>query len=445
MTMNSISNITPSAKRLISSMRDLGYEFSDAVAEIVDNSIQADANVIQVNLKFEGYESYLTVFDNGVGMTPMEIREAMRFGSMREYKKDDLGKFGLGLKTSSLSQCDLMTVSSRNLKKKIQINSYSWDMDHINKFDRWEILPVRDDRLLNSAFEHLNSTTGTAVIWQKLNRLLNFQDPKGSRAENDIKKLTQDLKISLGATFHRYLTGEQKSKKVMIFVNGDLVESWDPFCRNEKNTLELETFNIPITMDGKKGMIKFKPFILPTQSQFSSLSSHMKAGGPAKWNKQQGFYIYRAGRLLQCGGWCGLRTSDEHSKLARILVEIPPGFDDLFKVNISKMKINFPREIREETISKIAPIIKKANDVYRAHSDVSFLGASVYEANEKYFEKLVNSSLAKFDREWELKPGTVKIVFPKLYSNATPSERRALLRMFKRLAGEQKDSIKTLA
>ena len=435
----------PSAKRLISSMRDLGYEFSDAVAEIVDNSIQAGANVIQVNLHFDGYDSYLTVLDNGVGMTPAEIREAMRFGSMRDYEQDDLGKFGLGLKTSSLSQCDSLTVSSRNSQKKVQVHSYSWDMDHVNKVDQWEILPVEIDELLNPVVEHLYSTTGTAVTWEKLNRLLNFQDPTGGRAENDIKKLTQDLKVSLGATFHRYLTGEQRSKKVMIFVNGDLVESWDPFCRSEKNTLELESFSIPISMDGKRGNIKFRPFVLPTQSQFSSSSAHLRAGGPEKWNKQQGFYIYRAGRLLQSGGWCGLRTSDEHSKLARVLVEIPAGFDDLFKVNISKMKINFPREIREEAILKLAPIIKKANDLYRAHGETTFSGASVYEADDKNFEQLVSNSLSKLDAEWSLTPGTVKNVLPKLYGQATPSERRYLLRIFKRLAEEKKAGEKPLA
>jgi len=443
--MNSPSNLTPSAKRLISSMRDLGYEFADAVAEIVDNSIQAGANVIQVNLHFDGYESYLTVLDNGVGMTPSEIREAMRFGSMRDYEQDDLGKFGLGLKTSSLSQCDSLTVSSRNSEKKVQIHSYSWDMDHINKVDRWEILPIEIDDLLNPVVEHLYSTTGTAVTWEKLNRLLNFQEPAGGRAENDFKRLTQELKISLGATFHRYLTGEQRSKKVMIFVNSDLVESWDPFCRAEKNTVELDAFNIPISMDGKKGIVKFRPFVLPAQSQFSSSSAHLRAGGPAKWNKQQGFYIYRAGRLLQSGGWCGLRTSDEHSKLARVLVEIPAGFDDLFKVNISKMKINFPREMREQTIHKLAPTLKKANDSYRTQGEASFSGTSVYEADDKYFEKLVGNSLSKLDSDWNLSPGTVKNVLPKLYGQATPSERRYLLRIFKRLAGEEKISEKTAA
>lgn len=428
----------PSASRLISSMRDLGYEFSDAVAEIVDNSIQAGANVIQVNLQFDGHDSYLTVLDNGVGMTPAQIREAMRFGSMRDYEEDDLGKFGLGLKTSSLSQCDSLTVSSRNSQKKVQIHSYSWDIDHVNRVDQWEILPVDVDELLNPVVEHLDSTTGTAVTWKRLNRLLNFQDPSGGRAENDFKRLIQELKISLGATFHRYLTGEQRSKKVMIFVNGDLVQSWDPFCRAEKNTVVLDSFSIPITMDGKKGLVKFRPFVLPAQSQFSSPSAHLRAGGPARWNKQQGFYIYRSGRLLQSGGWCGLRTSDEHSKLARVLVEIPAGFDDLFKVNISKMKINFPRELREETIQKLAPTLKKAIDSYRTQGEASFSGASVYEADDRHFEKLVGTSLSKLDADWNLSPGTVKNVLPKLYGQATPSERRYLLRIFKRLAGEEK-------
>ena len=376
-------------------------------------------------------------------MRPSEIREAMRFGSMRDYEQDDLGKFGLGLKTSSLSQCDALTVSSRNSEKKVQLHSYSWDMDHINKVDRWEILPIEIDDLLNPVVEHLYSTTGTAVTWEKLNRLLNFQNPAGGRAENDFKKLIQDLKVSLGATFHRYLTGEQRSKKVMIFVNGDLVESWDPFCRTEKNTVELESFTIPISMDGKKGLVKFRPFVLPAQSQFSSSSAHLRAGGPAKWNKQQGFYIYRAGRLLQSGGWCGLRTSDEHSKLARVLVEIPAGFDDLFKVNISKMKINFPREMREETMHKLAPTLKKANDSYRTQGEASFSDTSVYEADDKQFEMLVSNSLSKLDADWHLSPGTVGNVLPKLYGQATPSERRYLLRIFKRLAGEEKISEKT--
>jgi len=268
--MNLTKNLVPSAMRLISSMRDLGYEFSDAVAEIVDNSIQAQANVIQVELKFDGLDSYLTVADNGIGMTPSDIHEAMRFGSNRNYGKNDLGKFGLGLKTSSLSQCDLLTVSSRRSPQKSRIESYSWDVPYIREVDRWEILSVEKDDLLNHVLEHLESTTGTVVTWEGLSRLTNYQLPTGGRAANEIKRLTEELRLSLGTTFHRYLTGEANSRKVIIFINGENVIPWDPFCRDEKHTKQLEPFLVNVSLDGKKSKIKFKPFILPHQKFFSS-------------------------------------------------------------------------------------------------------------------------------------------------------------------------------
>jgi hypothetical protein len=418
----------------MSSMRDLGYEFSDAVAEIVDNSIQAQANVIQVELKFDGLDSYLTVADNGIGMPPSEIKEAMRFGSNRDYVENDLGKFGLGLKTSSLSQCDLLTVSSRCSNQKGRIHSYSWDVPYICKIDQWEILPVEKDELLNHVLEHLEATTGTVVTWEGLSRLTNYQIPTGGRAANEIKRLTEELRLALGATFHKYLTGEANSSKVVIFVNGEKVIPWDPFCRDEKLTKLVEPFLVDISLNGKKSKIKFKPFILPHQSDFSSLPAHARAGGLMKWNKQQGFYVYRSGRLLQSGGWCGLRTSDEHSKLARIMVDIPPGFDELFKVNISKMKINFPSEIKQEVILKLAPVLRLADERYRGNRSSSLDDASVYNIDLNHLVKVIESSLQNLDGRWSLPTGTVRNVLPKLYENATPSERRSLLRLFKRLS-----------
>lgn len=436
--MSNFTNLTPSAKRLITSMRDLGYEFTDAVAEIVDNSIQAKANVIQVNLHFDGIDSYLTVLDNGEGMTLAGIKEAMRFGSIRDYSNNDLGKFGLGLKTSSLSQCDLLIVSSRSSSGGKEIQSFSWDIDHINKVDKWEIVPVYETNLPTHVIDHLKSTPGTVVTWKKINRLLNFQNPSGGRAENYIKKLVQDLKLSLGATFHRYLSGEKLTKRVMIFVNGEMVDSWDPFCRNEIHTLELQPFIIPISLNGKQTSLKFRPFILPPHSHFSSQSAHLRAGGISKWNKQQGFYIYRAGRLLQSGGWCGLRTSDEHSKLARVIVDIPSGFDDLFKVNVAKMKINFPREIREEALLKLAPTLKSADNAYRGQGNFTLSSTSLYEVELDHLEKVLESSLVNLDARWNLSSGTIMGVLPKLYTHATPNERRSLLRIFKRLSDSAK-------
>ena len=432
--MDLAKNLVPSAKRLISSMRDIGYEFSDAVAEIVDNSIQAQANVIQIELRFDGLDSYLTVADNGIGMTPSEIQEAMRFGSNRDYVKNDLGKFGLGLKTSSLSQCDCLTVSSRKSPQKSRIHSYSWDIPFIKEVDRWEILSVEKDDLLNHVLEYLEATTGTVVTWEGLSRLTNYQIPTGGRAANEIKRLTEELRLSLGTIFHRYLNGEANSRKIVIFVNGEKVIPWDPFCRAENLTKSLEPFVVDVSLDGKNSKIKFTPFILPHQKDFSSNAAHIKAGGLLKWNKQQGFYIYRSGRLLQSGGWCGLRTSDEHSKLARVMVDIPPGFDELFKVNISKMKINFPSEIKQSVVSKLAPILRLADEAYRRHGSISLDDASIYNFDSKHVSKVIESSLRGLDKKWSLPSGTVRDVLPRLYECATPSERRALLRLFKRLS-----------
>jgi len=435
--MNLTKNLVPSAMRLISSMRDLGYEFSDAVAEIVDNSIQAQANVIRVELRFDGLDSYLTVADNGIGMTPSEIQEAMRFGSNRDYAKNDLGKFGLGLKTSSLSQCDLLTVSSRKSPQKSRIQSYSWNVPYVREVDRWEILPVEKDDLLNHVLEYLEGTTGTVITWEGLSRLTNYQMPTGGRAANEIKRLTEELRLSLGTIFHRYLNGEANSRKVVIFVNGEKVSPWDPFCRDEPLTKSLEPFLVDVSLNGKNSKIKFTPFILPHQKDFSSNAAHIKAGGLLKWNKQQGFYIYRAGRLLQSGGWCALRTADEHSKLARVMVDIPPGFDDLFKVNISKMKINFPSEIRQSVVSKLASVLRLADETYRGYGSSSLDDASVYSSDSKHMGKAIGSSLRGLDKRWSLPFGTVKNILPRLYECATPSERRALLRLFKRLSNNE--------
>jgi hypothetical protein len=189
-----------------------------------------------------------------------------------------------------------------------------------------------------------------------------------------------------------------------------------------------------VSLNGKKSKIKFNPFILPHQSDFSSLPAHARAGGLMKWNKQQGFYVYRSGRLLQSGGWCGLRTSDEHSKLARVMVDIPPGFDELFKVNISKMKINFPSEIKQEVILKLAPVLRLADEIYRGSGSTTLDDASLYHFDLNHVIKIIDSSLQNLDGKWSLRSGTVRNVLPKLYESATPSERRALLRLFKRLS-----------
>jgi DNA topoisomerase VI subunit B len=134
--------LIPSAKRLIMSLRDMGYDFSQAVADIVDNSIEAHSTVVAIDIEFDGDDSWVRISDNGKGMKPEALREAMRYGAERDYDQDDLGKFGLGLKTASMSQCQCLSVASRWNRERSDIVAYSWDLEHIEKTNRWEILPL---------------------------------------------------------------------------------------------------------------------------------------------------------------------------------------------------------------------------------------------------------------------------------------------------------------
>jgi hypothetical protein len=361
-----IVEVIPSAKRLIRSLRDIGYEFIDAVADIVDNSIEAQATLVSINLKFEGEDSYLTIADNGTGMASKDIQEALRFGSNRAYgDADDLGRYGLGLKTASLSQCERLTVSARRGEERARINSYCWDLDHIEKTNRWEILKIESDQLKEEVWRQLNATTGTVVTWERLGRLLGYKYPSGEYARKQAELMAESLKLHLGMVFHRFLSGEIHGKRIAIYINDERVVPWDPYSRGEKNTQKLEPILIPLDFGEGIYNVKVQPYILPPQSLYSSAKAHIQASGPGKWNKQQGLYIYRSNRIIQAGGWSGLRTSDEHTKLVRVSVFIPSQLDELFQVNVAKKHLTLPREFRSVLLKEIQPIIHRAQEAYR--------------------------------------------------------------------------------
>jgi len=421
----------PSARRLITSLRDLGYGLTDAVAEIVDNSIEAGSNFIQVRIVFQGEDSYLLVMDNGRGMTPPQIQEAMRFGSSRDYSQDDLGRFGLGLKTASLSQCDELIVSSRQGMQRARINSYMWSMHHITRADKWEIIKVSTEDLPNEVSEHLGSTVGTVVCWRRLSRLLGYRWPTGKHAEQESERMIAELKIGLGATFHRFLSGELGRKRIGIFVNGEPVEPWDPFCRAHLGTEELPAFEVLVSYGDRVGKLAFRPFLLPSAKSFASLREFIRAGGLKRWNKQQGFYIYRAGRLLQSGGWSGLRTADEHTKLVRVLVDIPKGMDEAFKVNISKMRVSIPRDARGLLMEHLTSVIKAGQDKYRATD-----GGNVTQVTFR----LDQDQLESFAAEFGFKAAQLEKFVLSISDVMSPIERRMFLSGLRRYVRQSQEA-----
>jgi len=357
--------VIPSAQRLVRSLRDVGYEFATAVADLIDNSIEAKANTVWVDVVWDGEASYVTIADNGEGMSPQQLREAMRFGSEREYESEDLGKFGLGLKTASLSQCLKLTVATRQNPSRADINAYCWDVDHVSATNRWEILQIKANELHDGARQHLKETTGTVVTWERLDRILGYKKPDGESARKQVYTMCRELEDHLAMVFHRFLSGEVRGKRLAIYVNENKVASWDPFSRNEPNIKRLEVRTLRLEGHKGKGDIIIEPFVLPHQSRFSSPEAFNRASGPEKWNKQQGFYIYRADRMIQSGGWSGLRALDEHRKLSRIAISFNPKLDEEFKINVAKMRVSLPATMRELITKAIAPSVSLAEEEYR--------------------------------------------------------------------------------
>lgn len=356
--------LIPSARRLIKSLRDMGYDFSQAVADVVDNSLEAHSTLVAVDVEFDGDNSWLRIADNGRGMKPDELREAMRYGAERDYDVDDLGKFGLGLKTASMSQCQRLSVASRWNPDRADIAAYSWDLDHIERSNRWEILPLDKNGLGITIRQPLKDTTGTVVLWERLDRILGYRHPYGETARKRLSQMCRDVEFHLGMVFHRFLTGEARRRRFKILLNGNEVRPWDPFCRSEAKTRRLQSIPIPVEYEGVSGRVLLEPFVLPHQDDFSSSEAFRIASGPANWNQQQGFYIYRAGRMIQSGGWSNLRAPDEHTKLARVAVSFSPELDEAFKINVAKMRVQLPSSIRETVRDAIVPVVKLAREVY---------------------------------------------------------------------------------
>jgi Histidine kinase-, DNA gyrase B-, and HSP90-like ATPase len=360
--------LIPAASRLIGSLRDMGYEFTTAVADLVDNSIEAGATLVSIDVEFEGEDSWVRIADNGVGMTSSALREALRYGSSRVYSANDLGKFGLGLKVASLSQCKRLVVASRH-RDRSEPTAYCWDLGHIEKTNRWELVPIKRDAGGPALFTLLREAAGTVVLWQRLDRILGYESPEGDSARRRLATMCRDVEGHLAVVFHRFLSGEVRGRpKLTILLNGSRVVPWDPYARSEPATKLLEPVTIQVCHGGHKGQLTLEPFVLPHQLDFSSPESFRRASGPASWNQQQGFYVYRADRLIQSGGWCRLRTFDEHTKLARVALRFSPQLDDAFRVNVAKMRVQLPASMREQITTAISPVTKLANDVYRRAS-----------------------------------------------------------------------------
>ena len=352
--------VTPSARRLVTSLRDIGYTFETAVADLVDNSLSARATRVDVGIEFAGLRSKVTIADDGAGMTEGELDEALRFGTRREYNGHDLGRFGLGLKTASISQGRRLTVVTRRAQEYRRLYSRVLDLDRVADTDRWEIVDARrTDPHLRSA-QLLESHPGTVITIEHLDRVLPERSPEGGWAKRRFLALEKRTVDYLAMVFHRLI----ERGRVRISVNGKRVRPWNPFAPRERRTL-MPAVRLDIDSGGAATSVKFRGCVLPSRERFSSPAAFDRLAGPRRWNGQQGLYIYRADRMVQSGGWCGLRALDEHTKLARAALDFDTDLDEFFRINVAKMKVALPAQVRTPLQRPIRELCQRAQLEYR--------------------------------------------------------------------------------
>jgi hypothetical protein len=349
--------VPPDPSAMVESMRAFGYSLPDAIADLIDNSITAHASLVEVTLHWDGADSWIRIVDNGVGMGAETLTNAMRLGSRnpREVRDPhDLGRFGLGLKTAAFSQASALTVASRSEGSELELRS--WDLDHIRRAGSWSLLVGRtpgDDPALE-AFE--DRDVGTVVLLKNLDRLVGGAELEDERAQSYFLRHSEAVERHLGVVFHRFLESD-----LAIKVNDRELTPWDPFLAADSATQVLPAEQLPF--DGER--VAVQSYVLPHHSRLST-ESHRAAAGTRGWNQHQGFYVYRARRLLVPGDWLGLPVQkEEHYKLARIRIDLSNAMDRQWQIDVRKATARIPRELRDE-LKRIAGATRsRAAEAYR--------------------------------------------------------------------------------
>ncbi len=359
MTLTRSQEVPPDPAALIASMRAFGYSLPTAIADLVDNSISAGAGTIHVRTQWAGEASWISVWDDGAGMSEERLVEAMRLGSRsprEERAPNDLGRFGLGLKTAAFSQATSLTVASRT-REGGPIAVRRWDLDYVTRHRTWSLLLDADEAAEPLIACVASEPRGTLLLLQGLDRLSGDTEVDDHQAADHFLRHADALVRHLSMVFHRFISEDG----LRIIVNDGSIPAWDPFLTGARGGQRLPDETLRL---GDKA-IHVRPHILP---HFSNLSpvDHANAAGPRGWNQQQGFYIYRARRLLVAGDWLGLPIQpEEHYKLARIRVDLDNSMDLEWQIDVRKATARIPRQLTQE-LRRIADATRRrAAEAYR--------------------------------------------------------------------------------
>jgi len=347
-------------------MRDIGYSLETAIADLIDNSISAGADVIDIVCDVSGDHPVVAILDNGRGMAEDELLVAMRHGtgSQRQHRlPQDLGRFGLGLKTASFSQCRSLTVVCT---RDGAICGAEWNLNRIDAADDW-ILSILDDADIQALpyVERLGAR-GTAVIWRDLDRLM--EDETGNRRQEIVNEKLEAMERHLSLVFHRFLSGEVKGhSKISLTTNGHPIAAFDPFCRKNPATQVLPEEIVRIG----DAEVRLQPYVLPHHSRLTA-SEYDYYQDRSDFISNQGGYIYRNGRLMAWGDWFRLVPKGEATKLARVQIDFTNSLDEAWIIDIKKSRARPPHAVRERLRQIITKITARSVTVHRGRGQKLF-------------------------------------------------------------------------
>ncbi|MBU1619915.1 MAG: ATP-binding protein [Gammaproteobacteria bacterium] len=347
----------PYASSLIEGHRDFGYSLETALADIVDNSITAGASEIRITAITSSDTPHIAIVDNGSGMAESELVEAMRLGAKNPTHtrlRKDLGRFGLGMKSASFSQCRQLTVISR---KDGDDTCAIWDLDHVALKNDWSLTIIGNPTKLTHY--PLLTSNGTAIIWEKLDRLLgDASPPQGKSIEHANAELVK-AERHLCQVFHRFLQGSKP--RISLYLNKRKLRPLDPLCSDHPATQKDPEEIIPLS----KGNVRIRCHTLPHHRKMDS-EYWDELAGPEGHVKSQGLYIYREDRLIIAGGWLGLTRQTELTKLCRIAIDIPNTMDTDWKIDVKKASAQLPPQVRERLKRIIERFVGTSKRTYSA-------------------------------------------------------------------------------
>lgn len=401
----------PSANILLSSLRSVGYTPETAVADIVDNSLSANASIITI--KFNWNEQCIIISDNGEGMSNQGLLKSMSIGSsdpLNARSIHDLGRFGMGMKTASFSLGKKLTVLT---KYNGSISNACWDLDYVRDEDKWQIL-IEDQstNFISSLSNQLSEyNNGTVICISNIDKIISSNNVPEKKK---FFKMIDNVKNHLSLVFHRFM----EAGKISIIVNDTPLVPWNPFIPENNARQELEPEEV--IENGHKVVIR--PYVLPHKTKFANDDDVKASGGYKGWLHHQGFYVYRNERLIIYGTWFGLFKKEISFNLARIQLDIYSDSDFDWQIDIKKSEAVPPAY---------------TDDIIRLAAEKAIKqSVKVYNSRGTYSDRKGNANAPQLSYVWEQRKDSRGS-----YSFVLNKKHTLLNKLKTSLTGEQKEML----